>query len=305
MLFLLLSCRPVVEDSEPPPILDDEEGERATWCETRDLFLDNCTVCHSADGGNSGGLDLYADGHANLVDVESLFYEGRTRVVAGDPAASFLVIKLEGSQGDDGDAMPLGGTLEEADIARIRAWIEDGALLSECGNTDTAESDTDTDADSDTDTDTDSDADSDTDSDTDADADSDTDADTDTDTDTDSGGGGGGPYDMYVTGSDWETVHLGEDVYVNLVKDSDSSVVDTYTTVVDATGVFTTTFVGVLEHGEDYTLDFYADRNNNGACDPVPTDHVWHESKGTATADLIVTATHDGATQDSAGCNSF
>jgi len=296
MLWLLLSCRP---PADPDPQVEDSQVESSveSFCEVRSFFLKSCTVCHSAAGGEAGGLDLYDGGYANLIDTESLFYPDRIRVVPGEPDSSFLVAKLEGTQGEDGDAMPLTGEMQQSEVRAIRAWVEEGAPYAEnCALLDTAEADTDTDADADTDTDTDGDSDADSDADADADADTDTDSDADTDP---------GPWTLEVTGSDWETVHLGETMYLNVVRDSDASVVDTTSAVIDKTGEIHAVFPALLEAGEAYTLDFYADRNGNGACDPVPTDHVWHEPQGTPTGPSSWRADHIGSTQDSAGCNSF
>jgi hypothetical protein len=64
---------------------------------------------------------------ANLVNVGSLQSPGTARVVPGDPAASYLIRKLEGTN-IAGSRMPLGGPFLDADtLARIKSWIASGA----------------------------------------------------------------------------------------------------------------------------------------------------------------------------------
>jgi mono/diheme cytochrome c family protein len=53
---------------------------------------------------------------------------GLQRVQEGNPASSYLVRKLEGSQ-SSGDRMPTNGPyLDQATIDRVRSWIQAGAL---------------------------------------------------------------------------------------------------------------------------------------------------------------------------------
>ena len=92
--------------------------------------------CHEA-AAQEGGLNLEAaDLHAELVDVpaadEKAGPRGKLRIVPGDPDASFMVQKLEGTQArDEGNIMP-DGTDEPIDpecrIKMLRQWIQDGAL---------------------------------------------------------------------------------------------------------------------------------------------------------------------------------
>ena len=84
--------------------------------------------CHGA-GGGAGDLVLDADGsYAALVDVPSAVVDGEVLVIPGDADGSYLVKKLEGASGIDGEAMPPGGQSLDADaIARVRGWIDAGA----------------------------------------------------------------------------------------------------------------------------------------------------------------------------------
>lgn len=91
------------------------------------------SVCHGTLGAAvSGNLDFStaSTAYAALVGVAASSTSCGTRVVAGDPATSFLVQKIEGTQnvGLCGDTMPVGGMLPQTQIDAIRQWITDGAL---------------------------------------------------------------------------------------------------------------------------------------------------------------------------------
>jgi hypothetical protein len=94
-----------------------------------DVFTPRCSMCHTGGGGSlPAALNLTAgNSFANLVNVGSLQSPGTARVVPGDPAASYLIRKLEGTN-IAGSRMPLGGPFLDADtLARIKSWIASGA----------------------------------------------------------------------------------------------------------------------------------------------------------------------------------
>lgn len=113
MLLLLLACG--------APTLAEVQDE---------VFTPSCTfsTCHGASAP-SAGLDLTEGAaHAGLVGVASADAPGETRVIAGDPDASYLVKKLLGEAGITGDPMPPGGAALDADkIDLVVRWIEAGA----------------------------------------------------------------------------------------------------------------------------------------------------------------------------------
>ena len=95
------------------------------------VFGPTCATagCHN-NAANAGGLSLVdADtSFMNLVGVASSAAAGRTRVVAGDANASYLIEKL-GPNPAVGAQMPFGRPpLPQADIDVIRTWIANGAL---------------------------------------------------------------------------------------------------------------------------------------------------------------------------------
>jgi hypothetical protein len=97
------------------------------------------SVCHSKTGARDAGkLDLATDPYTALVNADctndQAKAEGKKRVVAGDPANSFLLIKLQlpVTATDDGgyqESMPLKNPhLPDVDLQGIRTWIMKGAL---------------------------------------------------------------------------------------------------------------------------------------------------------------------------------
>ncbi|WP_313802430.1 hypothetical protein [Sphingobium sp.] len=94
------------------------------------IFQRRCVACH-VTGSEPGGMSL-APGlaYAQLVGKAST-ESALPRVKAGKPDASYLLHKLQGTQasvGGKGARMPFGGPyLDDASIAKIRAWIAAGA----------------------------------------------------------------------------------------------------------------------------------------------------------------------------------
>ena len=88
--------------------------------------------CHSAgESAYPGGLVLLTNPsttYTNLVGKLSP-RSGEVRVIVNDAANSYLVKKLEGTQGiGNGERMPLGGSvLDSTDLANIKNWINTGA----------------------------------------------------------------------------------------------------------------------------------------------------------------------------------
>ena len=93
------------------------------------IFSVNCATsgCH---GGGTVQQGLRLDpgfSAANLINVASPRDANLIRVIPGNPDASFLIQKLEGTQ-TLGDRMPqFGPYLPQATIDEIRLWILNGA----------------------------------------------------------------------------------------------------------------------------------------------------------------------------------
>jgi len=94
------------------------------------VFTPVCTACH-AGGAAPLGLRLEEGAaYAMLVNAPSVEVPELLRVAPGDPDASYLIQKLEGTAAV-GERMPLNGpALPPETIAVIRQWIADGALQS-------------------------------------------------------------------------------------------------------------------------------------------------------------------------------
>lgn len=90
------------------------------------IFSTHCTGCHAGASAQMG-LDL-AEGatHGALVGVDSASQPGTQLVAPGDPAASFLMMKV-GENPPVGARMPIGGALSAAETAMLTAWIDAGA----------------------------------------------------------------------------------------------------------------------------------------------------------------------------------
>lgn len=133
-LAVLVGCGEAAESetaSEPTPSYAAIEAE---------IFEPACTfACHSGGEFAAGGLDMQSPPRATLVGVPATATacadSAWKRVVAGSPEESLLyvkvVAKLEGTAVPCGDGMPAGANkpaLSAEEVARIRAWIEAGAL---------------------------------------------------------------------------------------------------------------------------------------------------------------------------------
>jgi len=110
------------------------EGAGKNWSDRVQPLLEaNCGGCHSADRAE-GGLVLVGDGvYDHLLNESSLDDPmGRTFVVPGDPANSYLYLKLTGHESITGKPMPIDPllgtrTLGEDELLDIESWITDDA----------------------------------------------------------------------------------------------------------------------------------------------------------------------------------
>ena len=93
------------------------------------VFTVTCAVsnCHGGAGAQYGLRLDPGFSAGNLINVPSPRDANLIRVVPGDPDASFLIQKLQGTQ-TVGVRMPDGGPyLTTATVNVIRQWIQDGA----------------------------------------------------------------------------------------------------------------------------------------------------------------------------------
>jgi hypothetical protein len=96
-----------------------------------DVIARTCggAACHVGQTMPAAGMDLSpGKARASLIGVPSTQVPSMQRVVPGDPAASYLMCKLDPACATRaGQVMPLGGALQGADLEIFRAWIAAGA----------------------------------------------------------------------------------------------------------------------------------------------------------------------------------
>ncbi len=71
-----------------------------------------------------------------------------------------------------------------------------------------------------------------------------------------------------------------------------------------ANGTFTVQGVAVLTKGVGYFLNFYVDKNQNGACDSTPTDNVYRISISPVQGHVVADVTRD-QNLSNIGCGGF
>jgi mono/diheme cytochrome c family protein len=97
----------------------------AQEAKVREIFEEWCTSCHSGGGNpasDPAGVDL-AVPLSSLVGIPSIA-NGKPLVVPGDPDASYLLLKMKGGEGMEGELMPLGDDPLKAEQLQVIAdWI--------------------------------------------------------------------------------------------------------------------------------------------------------------------------------------
>ena len=117
LVWLILSVAALSLAAEPIEFTKDVEP----------IFQARCYACHG-EAQQLGQLRLDSRSVATGEGPRG------PRIVPHDPEASAIYQRVAGL--GDGDRMPLGGQLTEAEIASIRAWIEQGATWPEGSGTD-------------------------------------------------------------------------------------------------------------------------------------------------------------------------
>ena len=117
-------------DQNGQPLRPPLTGLQPTLASIQDNILTvNCAVpgCHGGAGAQQGLQLDPGFSYGNLYHVPSPRDPNLIRVVPGDPDASFIIQKLQGTQ-TLGDRMPDGGPyLTTAEVNVIIQWIQDGA----------------------------------------------------------------------------------------------------------------------------------------------------------------------------------
>lgn len=110
------------------------DGIQPTLLSIQDnVFTPFCAGCHTGPAGPGlpAGLDLSSltMSFMSLVGVASQQDPGLNRVTPGDPDASYLIHKLEGTAPVGGQMPLFGQPLQQPTIDTIRQWISDGAAM--------------------------------------------------------------------------------------------------------------------------------------------------------------------------------
>jgi hypothetical protein len=99
------------------------------------LLNANCTGggCHTAQNAQPTQKRMplvTGQSYASIVNVSSLQLPSMDRIEPGQPDRSYLIHKLQGThqqQGGQGQQMPLGSALSQAQIDMLRRWVTQGA----------------------------------------------------------------------------------------------------------------------------------------------------------------------------------
>ena len=90
-----------------------------------EVLVQSCAFssCH---GSGAGGFQIdEGQTEADYLDLMSTVLVDRQMVIPGSAATSYLIEKMEGSTGVDGEAMPPpDGGLSGYNIGRVRSWID-------------------------------------------------------------------------------------------------------------------------------------------------------------------------------------
>jgi len=97
-------------------------GDPALEARVIEIFDSSCTACHDEDDPSSAeGIDLGAP--STMIGRGSVDAAGKTLVVPGNPAASYLLDKMKGGA-IEGEVMPIGDDPLPADqLTAVRDWI--------------------------------------------------------------------------------------------------------------------------------------------------------------------------------------
>jgi hypothetical protein len=110
-----------------------------------------------------------------------------------------------------------------------------------------------------------------------------------------------GEFTLALTGF---TPHIGHTMYFRLVNDSTGQPVAPVRTVEVTQADFSVTFPQVIDAGQTYHIDFFADVDDNGEADESPSgtppgvDHTWRKSGTGTAAGLTINFAHDVTWQD-------
>jgi len=118
----------------------------------------------------------------------------------------------------------------------------------------------------------------------------------------DDGAAADGPYDLMFSGTSYAP-HEGQQLFVAVVDVATGTIVAAEQATVTG-GSFDFTWIDLLAWGKDYRIDFFADLNEDGDCNPAPEDHVWSTSIAAVSSNQDVEETHN-TDFSSTACDTF
>lgn len=137
-LFVVAACvgdgTGLDENGNPIDTVPSPEDSITLSADVQPILTANCAFsgCHAGTNPALGQNLSAGQTYAAIVNVPSQEVPALMRVRPFEPDSSYLVHKIQGTQGSvggSGGQMPLGGVPLTADqIAIIRAWITAGAL---------------------------------------------------------------------------------------------------------------------------------------------------------------------------------
>lgn len=128
----LIGCEQGSDTSTEPPA----QGPATLSGDVQPILSSSCAFngCHGGSILEPPGKPMSLDAgktYSNTVNVPALELPSMHRIEPGNPDASYLVQKIQGTQGSvggTGERMPLGlPPLSQAEIDVIREWIANGA----------------------------------------------------------------------------------------------------------------------------------------------------------------------------------
>jgi hypothetical protein len=111
------------------------QGDLSHDADIQPIWDANCVEgCHAAGGiGAAWFLLTPGDAYDSIVEKPSISFAGLTHVTPGDHTTSYLWHKINGTQNDVGGGgtimpQPPKPKLSQADIDKVAAWIDQGAM---------------------------------------------------------------------------------------------------------------------------------------------------------------------------------
>ncbi len=114
--------------------------------------------------------------------------------------------------------------------------------------------------------------------------------------------GGSGSFDLAVSGAGFGADE-GKTMWIAVVRTDTGTIVASDSATVQ-NGTFAFLFSALLDQGVAYEVDYYADVNGDGRCEPPPADQPWRRDVPPPTASVSLDLTFD-TSYDAQACSVF